>query len=421
MSNEITLGTPERRALIVGCGIAGPVLAMFLKRAGIYPVIYEGQPEPNDEAGFFLNLALNGLDVLDTLGIKEDIESLGTPTTSIVFQNHRARRLGILPQTTTLLKRGLLNKVLREQAIRRGVTVEFGKRLKDVEITPQRTAIARFEDGTEARGDFLVGCDGIHSRTRRSIMPDAPEPRYAGLIDTGGFTTTAGVSPSGGVMRMTFGTEGFFGYQVVAFGEIFWFQNSTQAIEPDRKKLEAMANDQYRQRLLDMHRHDHEPIAKIIRSTESRIGRWPSYDMPSLPAWYEGPACLIGDAAHATLPSAGQGASMALEDAIVLAKCLRDLPDTEMAFAAFEALRKDRVEELVEQARRSGSRKVPTNALTRGIRDLALPFFLKVGAKNAERAYSYRVDWDEKVAWSAGTAREESADARPDPGPNCGR
>jgi 2-polyprenyl-6-methoxyphenol hydroxylase-like FAD-dependent oxidoreductase len=91
---------------------------------------------------------------------------VGTPTTSIVFQNHRGKKLGENPETTTLLKRGLLNKTLREQAIRRGIAVEFGKRLKDVEITPQHTVIARFEDGTEARGDFLVGCDGIHSQTR---------------------------------------------------------------------------------------------------------------------------------------------------------------------------------------------------------------------------------------------------------------
>ena len=75
---------------------------------------------------------------------------------------------------------------------------------------------------------------------------------------------------------------------------------------------------------------------------------------------------------------------------------------------AFETLRKDRVEELVKAARRNGSRKSPTNALTRGIRDLVLPFFLKIGVKNSQRAYSYRVDWDEKVAWPAVAAREES-------------
>lgn len=389
---------PSKKAMIVGCGIAGPVLAMFLTQAGIQAVVYEGRPEPNDEAGYFLNLAPNGVAVLDTLSLKDEVIARGTPTTSIIFQNHRGKRLAILPETTILLRRGLLNKALREAAMRSSVPVEFDKRLKDVEITRARTAVARFEDGSEAQGDLLVGCDGIHSRTRRSVMPDAPKPRYTGMMDSGGFTRAAGVPPSGGVMRMTFGTKGFFGYQVVSSGEVFWFENYQEPTEPDREQLEAIPNDGYQQKLLDMHRGDREPIPTIIRSTESRIGRYPNYDMPSLPTWYRGPVCLIGDAAHATLPSAGQGASMALEDAVVLAKCLRDIPDTERAFAAFEALRKNRVEWLIEEARRNSSRKGATNVLTRAIRDLVLPFFLKMGVKNAERAYSYRVDWDEKVA-----------------------
>jgi 2-polyprenyl-6-methoxyphenol hydroxylase-like FAD-dependent oxidoreductase len=389
--------TNKKKALIVGGGISGPVLAMFLQRAGIEPFVYEGRREPDDEAGYFMNLAPNGVAVLDTLGVKDEVLRYGAPTTSIVFQNHRGKKLGENPHATILIKRGLLNKALREAAIRRGVPVEFGKRLVDVRVTAERGAIARFEDGSEAEGDLLVGCDGIHSRTRRSIMPDAPEPRYAGMIDSGGFARATSVPPSGGVMRMTFGTKGFFGYQVVGSGEVYWFENLQEPDEPDREKLEAIPDHEWRRRLLETHRDDHAPITEIIRSTEV-IGRWPSYDMPSLPAWHEGPVCLIGDAAHATLPSAGQGASMAMEDAVVLAKCLRDVPDTEEAFVAFEALRKERVEWLVEGARRNSNRKAPTNAITRGIRDLVLPFFLKMGVKSAEKAYSYRVDWDEKVA-----------------------
>jgi FAD-dependent urate hydroxylase len=388
----------DKKALIIGCGIVGPVLAIFLKRAGIQAVVYEGRPEPNDEAGYFLNLSPNGVDLLDTLSVKDEVIAYGTPTTSMVFQNHRGKQLRVLPETTVLVRRGLLNRALREAAIRSGVPVEFGKRLSDVEVTARGKVIACFEDGSEAEGNFLIGCDGIHSRIRRSVMPDAPEPRYTGMMDSGGFTRDAGVPPSGGVMRMTFGTKGFFGYQAVPSGEVFWFENFQEPKEPDREQLEAIPNGRYRQKLLEIHRDDHEPIAKIIRSTESRIGRYPNYDMPSLPTWHAGPVCLIGDAAHATLPSAGQGASIAMEDAIVLARCLRDVPETEKAFAAFEALRKDRVEWLVEEARRNGSRKGATNVLTRAIRDLMLPFFLKMGVKNAERAYSYRVDWDEKVA-----------------------
>lgn len=388
-----------RRALIVGCGISGPVLAMFLQSAGMEPVVYEGRTRPNDEAGYFLNLAPNGVAVLDTLGVKDEVLGHGTPTTSIVFQNHRGRKLGELPETTILLKRGLHNKALRETAERREVTVEFGKRLSDAEITQDHKVVARFEDGSEAEGDFLVGCDGIHSRVRRSIIPDAPEPRYAGIIDSGGFAHVRAIPPSDGVMSMTFGMKGFFGYQAVPSGEVYWFENFQRFTEPDHKKLEAIPDHEWRQKLLELHRDDPAPIAEIIGSTEE-IGRWPSYDLPSLPAWHEGLVCLIGDAA---LPSAGQGASMAMEDAVVLAKCLRDVPDSEEAFATFERLRKDRVEGMVEEARKSSSRKGPTNALTRSLRDLMVPFFIKMGVRKARKAYSYRVEWDEEVA-PVGTA-----------------
>lgn len=386
----------EKKALIIGCGIAGPALAMYLQRVGITPIIYEAQPEPRDEAGFFLNLAPNGLSVLTALGVEDQVVEHGTPTTAIVFQNHQAKRLGLLPATTLLIKRGVLNKVLREEAVRCGVQVEFGKRLQAIETTSHNSVVARFVDSSEAHGDLLIGCDGLHSRTRRLILPDAPKPRYSGLIDSGGFAHAPGVPPSNGVFTMTFGTKGFFGYQALPSGEVYWFENFHEPAEPSRQELEAISNHAWQDKLLELHRHDHGPIGHIIRSTD-RIGCWPNYDLPPLPTWHSGPVCLIGDAAHAMLPSAGQGASMALEDAAVLAKCLRDFPDTERAFVTFEALRRDRVEALSKEARRNGSRKAPTNAFTRSVRDLVLPFFLKLGVKNAQRAYAYNVRWDEKV------------------------
>ena len=92
--------------------------------------------------------------------------------------------------------------------------------------------------------------------------------------------------------------------------------------------------------------------------------------------------CLIGDAAHATSPHAGQGASLALEDAIVLARALRDVPDPERAFALFEAQRRSRVERLVREARRQGRRKVAANPVSRRVRDLVLPLFLRLGSRS---------------------------------------
>lgn len=387
-----------KKALIIGGGIAGPVFAMFLRQAGIEPVVYEGRSGPNDEAGAFLNLAPNGLAVLDALGVREEIEAAGTPTTAIAFYNHRGKKLGENPERTVLLKRGALGRGLREAAVRRGVPVEFGKRLTGVEVTHRCAAVARFEDGTEAEGDLLVGCDGIHSRTRRSVFPDAPEPRYTGVLDCGAFARAPGVPPSDGVMRMTFGLKGFFGYQVAPSGEVYWFQNFRRAAEPGRDELRAIPSAEYRRSLLEMHREDHAPIAEIIGSTEGPIERWPLHEMPPIPKWHEGPVCLVGDAAHATTPHVGQGASMAMEDAIVLAKCLRDVSDTEEAFAAYERMRKERVEKVVEIARRMGNQKSPSGAFGRMVRDLVLPFFLKMGVKATEPVYAYRVDWNEKAA-----------------------
>ncbi|WP_267643913.1 FAD-dependent oxidoreductase [Haloarchaeobius amylolyticus] len=388
---------PNQKALIIGCGVAGPVLALYLQRIGITPVIYEGRPEPQDDAGFFLNLAENGTDVLETLGIREEVLSEGHESNRLVFQNHKQNELGENHSETVLIKRGLLTKGLREAATDQGITVKFGKRLTDVQIPHNDMVIAYFDDGTEVHGDLLIGCDGIHSQTRRSILPNAPDPEYTGIIDSGAFTRNDSIPPSDGVMKMTFGVDGFFGYQKVPTGEIYWFENHEREKAPDRAELDAISQSEWREKLLRLHEDDHDEVTEIIRSTDSEIGKWPVYDLPSLPTWHKKTVCLIGDAAHATSPHVGQGASLAMEDAVVLAKCLRDVEEVPQAFETFESLRRDRVEEIVEISRETGNQKAPSNLVTRKIRDLVLPFFLKRGVEKFEKIYSYRVDWSEPV------------------------
>ena len=115
-----------------------------------------------------------------------------------------------------------------------------------------------------------------------------------------------------------------------------------------------------------------------------------------MPRWHSGRLCLIGDAAHATTPSAGQGASLALEDAMVLAQCVRDIDVPEHAFAAFERARRRRVEAIVKQSRRTGSAKAVSGPIGEWIRDRVLPLFLRLGTKAQERHYAYRVNWEQR-------------------------
>ena len=99
--------------------------------------------------------------------------------------------------------------------------------------------------------------------------------------------------------------------------------------------------------LTDLFAGDAAPAVDIIQATPGRIAGWATYDLSSVPTWHREGMIVIGDAAHATAPSSGQGASMAIEDAVVLARCLRDLPETGQAFAAYERLRRGRVEKIV--------------------------------------------------------------------------
>ena len=103
----------------------------------------------------------------------------------------------------------------------------------------------------------------------------------------------------------------------------------------------------------------------------------------------------IGDAAHATSPSSGQGASMAIEDAVVLAKCLRDERDVTGAFVAYERQRRDRVEQVVRWSARVGSSKVP-GPFGRGLRDLLMPLALRLlsGSSSQRWLFEHHLAWD---------------------------
>jgi 2-polyprenyl-6-methoxyphenol hydroxylase-like FAD-dependent oxidoreductase len=103
----------------------------------------------------------------------------------------------------------------------------------------------------------------------------------------------------------------------------------------------------------------------------------------------------IGDAAHAPSPTSGQGASLSIEDAVVLAKCIRDLPDTQAAFTRFEEMRRPRVERIIKWARRVNSSKA-AGPVGRVMRDSMMPVIMKIVANSrpTNRIYDYHIDWD---------------------------
>ena len=399
--------TAARTALVIGGGVAGSVVAMALHKAGIAATVHEARTETDEDRGSFLTLQVNGIAALRAVDAGAAVADLGFATASMTFRSGTGKVLGAvgtgepLPDGTVgvTVRRADLHRALREEAQRRGIAIEYGRQL--VDITGSGDGVtAVFADGTTATADILVGADGIRSRVRTIIDPAAPAARYVPVLNIGGYAPGLDSGMEPGRYEMVFGKRAFFGQALAPDGTVWWFANPPRRDEPAPGELAAMTTDQWRSWLLDLFDDDRTAAAEIIAATPGELSGWATYDMPPVPHWHRGRMVLVGDAAHATSPSSGQGASMAIEDAVELGRSLRDHAEPEAAFAAYVGMRRDRVERVVAAGARSSNQKA-AGPIGRILRDLMMPIFLRRAAGSGTRSlawlHRYEIDWDAPV------------------------
>jgi len=394
-------------ALVIGSGVAGPVTAMALRKAGLDVLLFEAHPTGADEVGSWLTLQANGIDALRAVEADQALVGLGFPSTGIRFVNGNGKFLGTMsngaaPEHGTpsqMLRRADLYRALRDQAVSRGVQLTYGKRLVDA-VSTGSGVTAVFADGSTVDGDLLIGCDGIRSRVRQVIDPEAPSARYVPVLNIGGYLPGFTVPTPTDEFQMMFGKRCFFGYSATPDGGVVWFANPPRAHEPAAGELEAMTDADWRSWLLELLADDKGPAQQIVTAAPGPLHGWATYDLPTVRRWHRDRMIIIGDAAHATSPSAGQGASMALEDAVILAQCLRDLPSAPAAFIQFEQLRRNRVERVVKHGARSSNAKA-AGPIGRVIRDALLPVLFaragRDGGASLTWMHGHHIEWDARM------------------------
>ena len=389
----------SRKALVIGAGIAGPITAILLKRAGIDAEIFEAWPRSTGIGGG-LQIAPNGMHVLAEAGLASEMIQRGAVAEAIEFYSQSGAKLGTVNrnmkerfgQPAVNMRRSVLNEAVLAKADAADIEVSFEKRLVRIEDRADQPIVAYFADGSSAEGDFLIGADGVHSAVRNHVVTDAPKPFDLDLVSFGGFVPrslleSARTPPS---LIMTVGQSGFFGYGFCNSdpdtGAMCWSTMPTHGI--DAATFRAMDQEALRRHLRRYHTGWHAPIPQLIDALQEIVVS-ASLDLATLPNWSRGRTLLIGDAAHATSPHAGQGASVALEDALRLARLLQEEAETGAAFQNFESERRGRVERIVALARRNGNQKREFSRTGAWFRDQMLKLVLPLNARSQDWIYGY--------------------------------
>ncbi|GAA4570182.1 FAD-dependent monooxygenase [Planotetraspora kaengkrachanensis] len=395
-----------RTALVIGGGVAGPVAALALRKAGIDAKVYEAYPSTADGIGGSLAIAPNGLAALEIVGARKAVENYGTPTPKSVMSF--GRREVELPQPSglppmRLIQRGDLHRALYDVAVAGGVQIEHGKRLVAFDDDDPAGVTARFADGSVATADVLIGADGVHSTVRRLIDPAAPNAGYTGMLGLESIIDWA-VPTETGTMRFTFGKRAYYLYSRRPDGRTQFGVNLPQERPMSLTEARAVPAEEWLRRLRDVYGDD-DPGGDLVRHIDPAklIVTGSTHIMPAVPHWHRGRAGLVGDAVHAPSNSSGQGASLAIESAIELARCLRDLPDARSAFTAYERLRRSRVEGIARKAAKVNHVKAPgpfARAVTPTLMRLLLRTALRP-EKTLGPIQRYRIDWAAKVTADA--------------------
>ncbi len=199
-----------------------------------------------------------------------------------------------------------------------------------------------------------------------------------------------------GRMKMVFGKRCFYCYMQDPDGRIWWFANPLQRCSEDPATLDAGARKAWLTKLVA---GDRTMMAAIITATDDIIRPYTTSDFPSIPRWQRERLVLVGDAAHAASPSSGQGASMAIEDAVTLGRSLQGLaPDSiSEALARYENERRTRAESVVEWGRRNAAPKI-RGQFKRVFEDLVLPAVFRGIARKSKDdfdwVYRHHIEWD---------------------------
>ncbi len=357
---------PEMKILIVGAGVAGLTLCGLLQQRGFRPVLVERAKRFGD-VGYVIVVWPSGSRILKGLGIYQHLVNKGCAFTNYRISDSRGKEINNYTIDPVAEKYGPILSIYRPDLIeilRDSVSqdaIRMNTSVLSLDDGPDGITIT-FSDGRAELYDLVVGCDGIRSKIRKEIFGDVPL-QYSGMSGWGFW-----VNPD------LCGTEGIVEY---------WGRGKFFGMWPTPGRLAVFTSIRRESGIVDAVENRVENIMSsfsgfggVVPDVLRNLGDptdiyYDEYNDMRMNRWSCGRVVLVGDSAHAILPNAGAGASMAMESASVLAEelCRTDSRNFSQALWHYESRRKSRVSKIQNQSRIMGKFMYTRNGILSSVRD----------------------------------------------------